>query len=132
MGGLGLISCLTDYCTPGKGQEKGGVENLVGTYDAISSSRAGEDFTHAYLVGCCERDPHERTRWGKRFTICGLRRSSVRYRKRCRRRCLCNGKVNRRQMVRFASNCTCAAAVCGEDRYRQSVRVPGDHCLPKG
>src|SRR4030042_2597892 len=58
-----------EYCTPGKGQEKGGVENLVGYVrrNFLVPIPDVNDFAelNAYLLVCCERDARERKRWGK-------------------------------------------------------------------
>ncbi len=54
-----------DYCTPGKGQEKGGVENLVGYMrrNFLVPMPEMKDFgeLNAYLLGCCEKDARKRT-----------------------------------------------------------------------
>ncbi len=100
-----------DYCTPGKGQEKGGVENLVGyvrrnflvPVPLVSDFRA----LNTYLVGCCERDSRERTRWGKTVHDLWLEeKEKLRpLPEKMPEACVfAPAKVNRRQMVRFASN----------------------------
>ena len=100
-----------DYCAPGKGQEKGGVENLVGYVrrNFLVPLPEVEDFhsLNAYLVDCCERDSHERTRWGKTVHDLWLEeKEKLRpLPEKMPEACvLATAKVNRRQMVRFASN----------------------------
>lgn len=57
------------YCTPGRGQEKGGVENLVGyaRRNFLVPLPHFDDFKalNAYLVECCERDARTRLRHGR-------------------------------------------------------------------
>jgi NDP-sugar pyrophosphorylase family protein len=100
-----------DYCTPGKGQEKGGVENLVGYVrrNFFVPIPVVEDFhaLNAYLVECCERDSRERIRWGKTVHELWLEeKEKLRpLPEKMPEACvLATAKVNRRQMVRFASN----------------------------
>jgi transposase len=100
-----------DYCTPGKGQEKGGVENLVGYVrrNFFVPMPVVEDFhaLNAYLVECCERDSRERTRWGKTVHELWLEeKEKLRpLPEKMPEACVfATAKVNRRQMVRFASN----------------------------
>jgi transposase len=100
-----------DYCTPGKGQEKGGVENLVGYVrrNFLVPVPVVPDFhaLNAYLVGCCERDSRERTRWGKTVHDLWLEeKEKLRpLPEKMPEACVfAPTKVNRRQMVRFASN----------------------------
>lgn len=100
-----------DYCAPGKGQEKGGVENLVGYVrrNFFVPVPVVPDFhaLNAYLVDCCERDSHERTRWGKTVHDLWLEeKEKLRpLPEKMPEACvLATAKVNRRQMVRFASN----------------------------
>lgn len=101
----------TDYCTPGKGQEKGGVENLVGYMrrNFLVPMPAVKDFRalNAYLLGCCERDAGERKRWGKTVQDLWLEEKE-RLRplpEKMPEACVTvTAKVNRRQMVRFSNN----------------------------
>ena len=101
----------TDYCTPGKGQEKGGVENLVGYVrrNFLVPMPAVKDFRalNAYLLGCCERDAGERKRWGKTVQDLWLEEKE-RLRplpEKMPEACVTvTAKVNRRQMVRFSNN----------------------------
>jgi len=100
-----------DYCTPGKGQEKGGVENLVGYVrrNFLVPMPVVSDFhsLNAYLLSCCEKDSHERTRWGKTAHELWLEeKEKLRpLPEKMPEACVfATAKVNRRQMVRFASN----------------------------
>lgn len=100
-----------DYCTPGKGQEKGGVENLVGFVrrNFLVPMPVVPDFDtlNAYLVDCCERDSRERTRWGKTVHDLWLEEKEKLHPlpKKMPEACVTVGaKVNRRQLVRFAAN----------------------------
>jgi transposase len=100
-----------DYCTPGKGQEKGGVENLVGYVrrNFLVPMPVVPDFDtlNAYLVDCCERDSRERTRWGKTVHDLWLEeKEKLRpLPEKMPEACVfATAKVNRRQMVRFANN----------------------------
>jgi transposase len=100
-----------DYCTPGKGQEKGGVENLVGYVrrNFLVPVPVAQDFRslNAYLVDCCERDSRERTRWGKAVHDLWLEeKAKLRpLPEKMPEACVpVVAKVNRRQMVRFANN----------------------------
>jgi transposase len=100
-----------DYCAPGKGQEKGGVENLVGYVrrNFLVPMPKVKDFRalNAYLAGCCERDARERTRWGKTVDELWLEeREQLRpLPEKMPEACVpVSAKVNRRQMVRFANN----------------------------
>lgn len=100
-----------DYCAPGKGQEKGAVENLVGYVrrNFLVPMPAVKDFgeLNAYLLGCCERDARERKRWGK--SVHELwREEKEKLRplpEKMPEACVpVAAKVNRRQMVRFSNN----------------------------
>jgi transposase len=100
-----------DYCTPGKGQEKGGVENLVGYVrrNFLVPMPVVPDFDtlNAYLVDCCERDSRERIRWGKTVHDLWLEeKEKLRpLPEKMPEACVfATAKVNRRQMVRFATN----------------------------
>lgn len=100
-----------DYCTPGKGQEKGGVENLVGYVrrNFLVPMPEVADFAelNAYLLGCCERDAGERNRWGNTVHELWLEeKEKLRpLPKNMPEACVpVAAKVNRRQMVRFANN----------------------------
>jgi transposase len=100
-----------DYCSPGKGQEKGGVENLVGYVrrNFLVPMPAVPDFDtlNAYLLDCCERDSRERKRWGKTVHDLWLEeKEKLRpLPERMPEACVfATAKVNRRQMVRFAGN----------------------------
>jgi transposase len=54
----------SEYVTPGRGQEKGGVENLVGyvrrNFLVPLSEFDDNDSLNTYLVACCDRDARER------------------------------------------------------------------------
>jgi transposase len=100
-----------DYCAPGKGQEKGGVENLVGYVrrNFLVPMPVVKDFhaLNACLVQCCERDSRKRTRWGKTVHDLWLEeKEKLRpLPEKMPEACVSTtAKVNRRQMVRFASN----------------------------
>jgi transposase len=99
------------YCAPGKGQEKGGVENLVGyarrnflvplpkveTFDELND----------YLRDCCDRDAISRERFGK--SVEELWNEEVKklqpLPKRLPKACVVlTLRVNRRQMVRLGGN----------------------------
>ena len=59
----------SEYVTPGRGQEKGGVENLVG-YVRRNFLVPPPEFDNyanlnAYLSACCDRDARERRRGGR-------------------------------------------------------------------
>ena len=59
----------SEYVTPGRGQEKGGVENLVGYVrrNFLVPLPDVQDFAelNAYLLDCCERDARQRQRFGR-------------------------------------------------------------------
>jgi transposase len=59
----------SEYVTPGRGQEKGGVENLVGYVrrNFLVPLPEVQDFTelNAYLLDCCERDARQRQRFDR-------------------------------------------------------------------
>jgi transposase len=100
-----------DYCTPGKGQEKGGVENLVGYVrrNFLVPMPMVADFSelNTYLLVCCERDATKRKRWGKTVHELWLEEKE-RLRplpENMPEACIpVTAKVNRRQMVRFSNN----------------------------
>ncbi len=101
----------SEYVTPGRGQEKGGVENLVGYVRRNFLVPLPEfddyDSLNAYLVACCDRDARERRRGGRtveelwREEQASLRPLPARLPAACVSR---SAKVNRRQQVRFAGN----------------------------
>jgi transposase len=101
----------SEYVTPGRGQEKGGVENLVGygRRNFLVPLPEVQDFAalNAYLLECCERDAHERQRFGRTVQDLWLEEKS------CLRAlpaklpeaCISiTAKVNRRQQVRLDGN----------------------------
>ena len=59
----------SEYVTPGRGQEKGGVENLVGyvrrNFLVPPPEFDDYDSLNAYLAACCDRDARERRRSGR-------------------------------------------------------------------
>jgi len=59
----------SEYVTPGRGQEKGGVENLVGYVrrNFLVPLPAFRDYgeLNAYLLDCCEQDAKRRRRFGR-------------------------------------------------------------------
>ena len=59
----------SEYVTPGKGQEKGGVENLVGyvrrNFLVPLPTFRDYDELNAYLLACCEQDARRRRRFGR-------------------------------------------------------------------
>jgi len=101
----------SEYVTPGRGQEKGSVENLVGYVRRNFLVPLPEfddyDSLNAYLVDCCDRDARERRRRGLpvaelwREEQESLRPLPARLPAACVSRL---AKVNRRQQVRFAGN----------------------------
>jgi transposase len=100
-----------DYCTPGKGQEKGGVENLVGYVrrNYFVPMPIVEDFRalNTYLLARCERDARERRRWGKDVHELWLEEKErlLPLPDRMPEACVwVTAKVNRRQMVRYSNN----------------------------
>lgn len=101
----------SEYVTPGRGQEKGGVENLVGYVrrNFLVPLPDIQDFAelNAYLLDCCERDAHQRQRFGR--TVQELwqeeRASLGRVPEKLPPACVSLlAKVNRRQQVRFGGN----------------------------
>jgi transposase len=96
------------YCAPGKGQEKGGVENLVGyarrNFLVPLPEVESFDELNDYLLDCCERDATSRERFGK--TVEELwneeREKLQSLPERLPKACVViTSKVNRRQMVRL-------------------------------
>jgi transposase len=101
----------SEYVTPGRGQEKGGVENLVGYVrrNFLVPLPSFQDFgeLNAYLLDCCERDAHQRQRFGR--TVRELwqeeRASLGALPEKLPPACVSRlAKVNRRQQVRFGGN----------------------------
>lgn len=101
----------SEYVTPGRGQEKGGVENLVGYVrrNFLVPLPDVQDFAelNAYLLDCCERDAHQRQRFGR--TVQELwqeeRASLGALPEKLPPACVSRlAKVNRRQQVRFGGN----------------------------
>jgi len=101
----------SEYVTPGRGQEKGGVENLVGYVrrNFLVPPPEFDDYgaLNAYLAACCDRDARERRRGGRiveelwREEQGSLRPLPARLPAASVSRL---AKVNRRQQVRFAGN----------------------------
>jgi len=100
-----------DYCNPGKGQEKGGIENLVGYVrrNFLVPMPNVKDFTdlNTFLLECCERDARQRKRFGR--TVHDLwfeEKQSLRpLPEKIPEACVpVTAKVNRRQVIRFCSN----------------------------
>jgi hypothetical protein len=101
----------SEYVTPGKGQEKGGVEHLVGYVrrNFLVPLPEFDDYEalNAYLTNCCDRDARQRRRRGRtveelwREEQESLRPLPARLPAACVSR---SAKVNRRQQVRFAGN----------------------------
>jgi len=101
----------SEYVTPGRGQEKGGVEHLVGYVrrNFLVPLPEFDDYEalNAYLTNCCDRDARERRRRGRtveelwREEQESLRPLPARLPAACVSR---SAKVNRRQQVRFAGN----------------------------
>lgn len=101
----------SEYVTPGRGQEKGGVENLVGYVrrNFLVPLPNVQDFAelNAYLLDCCERDARQRQRFGR--TVQELwqeeRASLGPLPEKLPPACVSRlAKVNRRQQVRFGGN----------------------------
>jgi transposase len=101
----------SEYVTPGRGQEKGGVENLVGYVrrNFLVPQPEFQDYEalNAYLADCTARDARERRRFGRtvddlwREEQASLRPLPERLPAACVSR---PAKVNRRQQVRYACN----------------------------
>jgi transposase len=101
----------SEYVTPGRGQEKGGVENLVGYVrrNFLVPLPEFQDYEalNAYLADCATRDARERQRFGRtvddlwREEQASLRSLPERLPAACVSR---PAKVNRRQQVRYACN----------------------------
>ncbi len=101
----------SEYVTPGRGQEKGGVENLVGYVrrNFLVPLPDVQDFAelNAYLLDCCERDARQRQRFGRTVQelwqeeLASLRRVPEKLPPAC---VSLLGKVNRRQQVRLGGN----------------------------
>jgi transposase len=101
----------SEYVTPGRGQEKGGVENLVGYVrrNFLVPLPEFQDYEalNAYLADCADRDARERRRFGRpvhdlwREERANLRPLPERLPTACVSR---PAKVNRRQQVRYACN----------------------------
>jgi transposase len=101
----------SEYVTPGRGQEKGGVENLVGYVrrNFLVPLPEVQDFAelNAYLLDCCERDARQRQRLGR--TVQELwqeeQDSLGPLPDKLPPACVSLlAKVNRRQQVRFGGN----------------------------
>ena len=101
----------SEYVTPGRGQEKGGVENLVGYVrrNFLVPLPAFQDYDelNAYLWGCCEQDARRRRRFGRlvrelwQEEQAKLRPLPPRLPEACT---TVTARVNRRQQVRLAGN----------------------------
>ncbi len=101
----------SEYVTPGRGQEKGGVENLVGYVrrNFLVPLPEVQDFAelNAYLLDCCERDARERQRFGRTVQElwveeqARLRPLPAKWPAAC---VSVTAKVNRRQQVRLDGN----------------------------
>jgi transposase len=99
------------YCNPGKGQEKGGVENLVGyarrNFLVPLPEVESFDELNEYLHDCCDRDAATRERFGKSVEelwneeLEKLQPLPKKLPKAC---VVLTLKVNRRQMVRLCGN----------------------------
>jgi hypothetical protein len=101
----------SEYVTPGRGQEKGEVENLVGYVrrNFLVPLPNVQDFAelNAYLLDCCERDAHQRQRFGRTVQELWLeeRASLGPLPEKLPPACVSRlAKVNRRQQVRFGGN----------------------------
>ena len=100
-----------DYCNPGKGQEKGGIENLVGYIrrNFLVPMPDVKDFTelNTFLLECSERDTRQRKRFGRTVHDLWLEeKQSLRpLPEKIPEACVSvTAKVNRRQVIRFCSN----------------------------
>ena len=101
----------SEYVNPGRGQEKGGVENLVGygRRNFLVPLPEVQDFAelNAYLFECCERDARERQRFGRTVQDlwveeqARLRPLPAKWPEAC---VSVTAKVNRRQQVRLDGN----------------------------
>ena len=102
----------SEYVTPGRGQEKGGVENLVGYVrrNFLVPLPDVQDFAelNAYLLDCCERDARQRQRFGRTVQESlagGAGQSAGHCRQKLPEACVSvTAKVNRRQQVRLDGN----------------------------
>lgn len=101
----------SEYVTPGRGQEKGGVENLVGYVrrNFLVPLPDVQDFAelNAYLLDCCERDARQRQRFGRPVQeLWQEERASLGpLPEKQPPACVSLlAKVNRRQQVRFGGN----------------------------
>ena len=100
-----------DYCNPGKGQEKGSIENLVRYVrrNFLVPLPDVKDFfqLNAYLLECCEKDARRRKRFGKTVHELWLEEKELlrSLPEKIPEACVpVFAKVNRRQVVRFCSN----------------------------
>ncbi len=135
----------SEYVTPGRGQEKGGVENLVGyvrrNFLVPPPEFDDYDDLNAYLVDCCDRDARERQRLGR--TVQELwQEEQARLRplpEKLPAACVSRvAKVNRRQQVRFGGNWySVPPRLCGPPGDRPRLCLPGGDglagpggCLP--
>jgi transposase len=101
----------SEYVTPGRGQEKGGVENLVGYVrrNFLVPLPEFQDYEalNAYLADCAARDARERRRFGRSVhDLWQEEQASLRpLPERLPAACVSRpAKVNRRQQVRYACN----------------------------
>ncbi|MFH1595083.1 MAG: IS21 family transposase [Pseudomonadota bacterium] len=101
----------SEYVTPGRGQEKGGVENLVGYVrrNFLVPVPEFRDFAelNAYLMDCSDRDARERRRFGRTVKdLWGAEQGSLRpLPERLPAACVSRpATVNRRQQVGYAGN----------------------------
>jgi hypothetical protein len=101
----------SEYVTPGRGQEKGAVENLVGyvrrNFLVPLPEFRDYEALNVYLADCTARDARERQRFGR--TVDDLwqeEQASLRpLPERLPAACVSRlAKVNRRQQVRYACN----------------------------
>jgi transposase len=101
----------SEYCSPSRGQEKGGVENLIGYVrrNFLVPMPGFRDFVelNAYLLDCCERDAQERRRFGQTVQELWLEEKEslqpllTKLPEAC---VLVPAKVNRRQQIRLGRN----------------------------
>lgn len=100
-----------DYCNPGRGQEKGSIENLVGyvrrNFLVPMPEVADFEELNAYLLRCCEEDAMRRRRHGKTVHDLWVEENISLLTLPCKppqASVPVAAKVSRRQMVRFATN----------------------------
>lgn len=100
-----------EYCNPGKGQEKGSIENLIGYVrrNFLVPMPEMKSFSelNTYLLECCEKDARRRKRSGMTVHELWLQeKEQLRpFPERVPEACVfVSAKVNRSQLVRYCGN----------------------------